>query len=481
MSKAILRLGKETLVYGTSTVVARLLNFCLVPFYTYYLATAEYGVAATVFALIALLNVVFLFGMDQSYLRFASEAENKKEVFQHCFYGLLLYGAILGGLLFVFAKPLATIVGIGISHVNLIQLAVFILFLDMLNMIPFTKLRLQRRAWYFAGVRTASIVVNVLCNVLFIAVYKMGVESIFWANIFASLASLVLLSPVIWQELKSGPFQFNFSLQKQMLLFAWPFVPAGLASLLVSVIDKPILVQLVGLSEVGIYQANFKIGVFMMLIVSMFDQAWRPFFLTHAKDPDAKQLFAKVLTFFTAFASWVLLGLVFLMPTIIQSNIFGHFHLIAPQYWGGLHVIAPVLLGYFFYGLYINFMVGPVITKRTRILMWITLLGAAVSISTNLLLVPQVGIVGAGWAVALSYLTMACALFAFTQKVYPLPYEYKKLLCIALLAGALAYSVQNASTALTAWKLLEFKVGLLCAYPLLMWLIIRGRKTVKGK
>ena len=83
MSKDILRLGKETLVYGTSTVVARLLNFCLVPFYTYYLATADYGVAATLFACIALLSVIFLFGLDLSVLRFASESENMREVFLH--------------------------------------------------------------------------------------------------------------------------------------------------------------------------------------------------------------------------------------------------------------------------------------------------------------------------------------------------------------------------------------------------------------
>lgn len=479
MSKDIIRLGKETLVYGTSTVIARLLNFCLVPFYTYYLATTQYGVAATVFAVIALLNVVFLFGMDQSYLRFASEAENKKEVFQHCFYGLLIHGAILGTLIWLFAGPLATLIGIGEQYLSLIKLAVFILFLDMLNMIAFTKLRLQRRAWYFASVRTASIVVNVACNVLFIAVYKMGVASIFWANIFASLASLLLLSPVVWEELKTGFVPANWSLQKQMLRFAWPFVPAGLASLLVSVIDKPILVKLVGLSEVGIYQANFKIGVFMMLIVSMFDQAWRPFFLHHAKDENAKDIFAQVLTFFTAFSLWVLLGLTFLMPSIIQSDLFGKFHLIAPQYWGGLNVIAPVLLGYFFYGLYINFMVGPVITKRTRVLMWITLLGALTSIATNLILVPQVGIVGAGWAVALSYFVMAVSLFIFTQKVYPIAYQYKKLILLAVLGIGMAYAASAVGQILTPWRLLQFKVGLLCIYPLLAWTIIgkRPKKT----
>jgi O-antigen/teichoic acid export membrane protein len=281
------------------------------------------------------------------------------------------------------------------------------------------------------------------------------------------------LTPVIWSELKHQfTWKFDWATEKELLSFAWPFVPSGLASLLVSVIDKPILVHLVGTEQVGVYQANFKIGVFMMLIVSMFDQAWRPFFLAHAKDSDAKETFARVGTYFTALASWVLLGLAFLMPSIIQSNIFGSFHLISPAYWGGLHIIPLILTGYFFYGLYINFMVGPVLTKKTRVLMWITLLGAAVSITTNLTLVPRLGILGAGWAVALSYGAMAAALFTFTQKVYTVPYEYRKLLCMAVVCAA---------TAVVVWALREqqpslilgAKIGLLTIYPLWMGLIIK--------
>ncbi len=468
------RLGKETLVYGTSTVLARLLNFCLVPFYTYYLIPGEYGVIATTFAVVALLNVVFLFGMDQSYLRFASDRENKTEVFQHCFYGVLANGVVLSVLLWAFAKPFAAAIGIGTQNANIVHLAVWVLLLDVLNMIPFTKLRLERRPWYFAGVRTISIIVNVLCNILFIAVLHKGIASILWANIFASLASLVLLSPVVYKELRGGAFTPSRALYKEMLRFAWPFVPAGLASLLVSVVDKPILVHLAGLEQVGVYQANFKIGVFMMLLVSMFDQAWRPFFLAHAKDPDAKETFAKVFSAFAALGSWFLLGLSLLMPPIIQSNLFGNFHLISPAYWGGLKIIPLVLTGYFFYGLYINFMVAPVLTKKTRILVWITLLGAAVSITTNLALVPHIGIMGAGWAVALSYGTMALALFIFTQKVYPIPYEYKKLSAIAGACAATALLCQVCGS----WEaniLLGIKVILLTLYPLWMWLILRPR------
>ena len=464
------RLGKETLIYGTSTVLARLLNFCLVPFYTYYLLPGEYGVIATTFAVVALLNVIFLFGMDQSYLRFASEQEKKSEVFQHCFYGVLLNGVILSVLLWLFAKPFAALIGIGAEHTHIIHLAVWVLFLDVLNMIPFTKLRLERRPWYFAGVRTISIIVNVLGNIIFIACLHKGIASILWANIFGSLASLVLLSPVVWSELRNGPYRPDRTLYREMLRFAWPFVPAGLASLLISVIDKPILVHLAGLEQVGVYQANFKIGVFMMLLVSMFDQAWRPFFLAHAKEIDAKETFAKVLSAFFALGSWFLLGLSLLMPEIIQSNLFGSFHLISPSYWGGLSVIPLVLTGYFCYGLYINFMVGPVLTKKTRVLMWITLLGAAVSITTNLSLVPHIGIIGAGWAVALSYAAMAAALFSFTQKTYPIPYEYKKLMYMLLACVATA-SISYGFSSCGGYVHLGVKLILLTLYPVWMGLI----------
>ncbi|MBR2392839.1 MAG: polysaccharide biosynthesis C-terminal domain-containing protein, partial [Elusimicrobiaceae bacterium] len=185
--------------------------------------------------------------------------------------------------------------------------------------------------------------------------------------------------------------------------------------------------------------------------------------------------FSKVLSYFTALASWFLLGLSLLMPVIIQSNLFGDFHLISPDYWGGLSVIPLVLTGYFFYGVYINFMVGPVLTKKTRVLMWITLLGAIVSITTNLALVPKMGIVGAGWAVALSYASMATALFLFSRKVYPISYEYKKLAAIALVCLATAILSYCAGKHYPAYSL-HTKCTLLTLYPLWMCLILKTKK-----
>jgi len=152
--------------------------------------------------------------------------------------------------------------------------------------------------------------------------------------------------------------------------------------------------------------------------------------------------------------------------------LFGNFHLIAPAYWAGLNVIPLVLTGYFCYGLYINFMIGPVLTKKTRILLWITLLGAAVSITTNLTLVPHIGILGAGWAVCLSYAAMAIALFCFTRRVYPLPYEYKKLAALFVLGAATVVLCKVFGGGLLV------KVLLLSLYPVFMAIILRRKASL---
>lgn len=463
-------LGKETLIYGTSTIVARLLNFFLVPLYTYYLAPQDYGVVATVFAFMAFINIVYQYGMDQAYFRYAKENKTK-ELFATPLIAIFTSGIFLSVILCLISAPIAAFLGIGAKYGNLIKLACFVMALDALNIVPFAKLRFDHKAWQFMLTRTASIVVNVIGNILVLAYFKSGVEGIFIAGIFASLTSLLLLLPM---TLKNFVLHFDKDLFKKMFLFSWPFIPAGMASILVNVIDKPLLTHLVGLKAVGIYQANFKIGVFMMLVVSMFDQAWRPFFNQYSYEENAKELFSQIFTYFTAVTTWIFLGLTFLMPLIIKTPFFNHY-LIAPAYWDGIKIIPLVLAGYLFYGFYINFMVAPFITKKTRILMLITLLGAAGSILTNLTLVPMFGIIGAGWAIFVSYLIMAGSLFIFLQKNYPIKYEYKK---VAFIAGVvLVFLVLN-----NLFKnALNMQIILLVLYPFLISLVLDKENFLRIK
>ncbi len=474
MRDKVIKLGKETLIYGTSTIAARLFNFFLVPFYTYYLVTTDYGTVATVFAFIALTNIVYQYGMDQAYLRFAAD-KNSKDTFSTPFTAVLVSAVIFSAVIFALAPQVALIIGAGEENAYLIKLSCAIMAFDALNIIPFAKLRFEHKAWHFVTVRTLSIMVNVVGNILALAYFKAGIEGIFYAGIFASLASLVLLLPVIIKEYTP---KFDKALFKEMFSFAWPFIPAGMASLLVNVIDKPILSHLAGLSDVGIYQANCKIGIFMMLIVSMFDQAWRPFFIQYSKKEDCKLLFAKILTAFTAVSTWVFLGLTMLITTVIKTPIFG-FNLIHKNYWSGLNIIPLVLAGYLLYGFYINFMVAPVLTKKTKVLMWITLLGALASVVTNLTLVPLVGIVGAGWAIFASYAVMALSLFIFLQRNYPIEYEYKKitLMGAGVVLGLLINTILGEDITLTSTVVKVIYLALYPAWAAFVILKVRATKN----
>ncbi len=469
MVNKVKRLGQETLIYGTSTILARMLNFFLVPFYTYYLITSDYGIIATVFAFMALFNIIYQYGMDQAYLRFA-EDNKTKDTFSTPLLAVCGTSILLSIIIYFLSPVIANILGIGTQNAYLIKYCVLILAFDALNIVPFAKLRFEHRAWHFVLVRSVSIIVNVAGNICALKFFDWGVKGVFAAGILASLTSLILLFPVVKE---SFVFRFDKKLFKQMFNFSWPFIPAGLASILVNVIDKPLLSHLTSLADVGVYQANFKIGIFMMLIVSMFDQAWRPFFIQEAKEPNAKQTFAEIFTWSFALLGWVFLGLALLMPLIIQTNIFG-LNLINRAYWGGLKIIPLVVGGYFFYGCYINFMVAPVLTKKTTVLMKITLLGAAASILVNILLVPHIGILGAGWAIFTSYAVMALALFIFGQKNYKINYDYKKIFLISLIIIA-GYFIGSCFDSFEIIKNYIYKIILLCVYPILIFIIFKGR------
>ncbi|MFH1619752.1 MAG: oligosaccharide flippase family protein [bacterium] len=502
MLKDLKILGRESVIYGLSTAAARFLNFLLLPFYTHYLTTSEYGIVGAVFAYIAFLNIVYQYGMDQAYMRYFSPEGSRTEVpdcvdsvrpkptefgclgrpderFSTPFWALAATSALFSLGLALGAPFMASAAGVGEGSSQAVRWAAAVLALDALVLLPFAHLRMQHRPWFFASVRIASITVNVAANIVFVGLAGMGINGVFLAAVCASAASLLFLIPVFRENLR--PF-FSKSMFSAMLRFGLPLVPAGLGAMAVQVIDRPILLRMTDSATVGIYQANYRLGIIMMLAVGMFDQAWRPFFLERAGRPDAGRLFGRVLTYFTLGGTWLVMALSFFMPEFVSIKI-GGTHLIHQSYWPGLKVVPVVLAAYLFYGLYINFMVSIVISKRTDILAWTTFLGAGVNIACNLLMIPRWGMMGAAWATFLAYLAMACALYLSGRKIYPVPYEYGRLACIAASSAAVLAAVYLASGASgTLWIL--SRIAALLAFPLLLLpagFFSRGEKEVLGR
>jgi O-antigen/teichoic acid export membrane protein len=497
VASRIRQLASETAVYGVASILSRLINFALVPFYTNVLPVDHYGVVILVYTALVFLQIVYTYGMESAYLRFASGEEGRprmRAAFSSAVWSLVISALIFSGIISVFKTETAWVIGIGEQWVDLMYFAAAILSLDALAVVPMAELRLSNRPWRFAFARILHVVINVGLNLYLILGLGMGVRAIFWANLLASGAVLLYLSPEIARFMK---VRLDRPLWKQMISFGLPFVPSGLAYALserVSLfflgrmtpgqvirlygdeIDEGMMSSAsaaggqaeaaLGQYVVSVYGTAYKLAIFMMLVSQMFRYAWQPFFLNRAGDPDARELFARVFSLFTAVAGFVVLSVSFFSLELVSIPLAGGRHLIPEAYWIGLHIVPLALVAYVFQGWYYNFSAGIYLEKQTRYFVHATLAGGAVSVGLTSLLVPVMGMMGAALATTGAFATMAATLFFFARRAYAVPYRWGQVGLIVGVAAAL----------LVVWLVLPWlqiwwaEAGLLVLYVLVLGL-----------
>jgi O-antigen/teichoic acid export membrane protein len=430
MLSDIKQLGRETAIYGISTIIGRFLNFLLVPLYTNIFSEKEYGILTNIYAYIALLNIIYLYGMDSAYLKYASTEElaDEKKTFSTAYNAVFLSSLLYSFLFLLCRNVLFRQFALAEGQTGILFFTMGILFFDAIAVVPFAWLRFHNRPWKFAIVKSINIVVNLTLNIVLLVQFRLGLKGVFLAGLGASALTWLILLPDI---LKNLEVRVHKNLLGALLKFGVPFIPTGLASMITQVIDRPILLALTNAATVGVYQANYKLGIFMMLFVSMFQYAWQPFFLKNAARQDAKTLFGKILTAFLLVASAIFIVLSLFIEDIVKLSFWGK-HLIGQDFWGGLFIVPIILLAYLFNGMYINFMAGIQIEKKTQFLPIVTGAGALTNVAANFLLIPTYGFLGAAYATLMSYLIMAVGIYFISQHFYRIKYEYGKLALIGM-------------------------------------------------
>lgn len=351
----------------------------------------------------------------------------------------MLTTLLFASLILLFKNSFDTFLGIPYNLKSILYYTIAFVVLDSITAIPFLVLRMQRKALKFSLIRISNIVLNVALNIIFIVILRWGIESIFIANAIASLFNLLLLIPSISSLFT---FDFDFQLLKRFLNFGLPFLPAGIAAMVIQVIDRPIMEHLTDMHTLGIYQANYRLGIFMMLFVNMFQYAWQPFFMQESKEANAKETFSKVFTLFTITGSVILVFLSLFIKDIITFEIAGK-TLIGKAYWEGVSIVPIILLAYIFNGFNMIFSAGFYIKEKSVSIPWVMGVGAVVNIVANFLLIPVLGITGAALSTLLSYIIIAIGVFYYVQKIYMVTYEYYKIIKLFIvisIIGVVYYS-----------------------------------------
>ncbi|MDY0083130.1 MAG: oligosaccharide flippase family protein, partial [Ignavibacteriaceae bacterium] len=231
MKDKLKELTKDTAIYGISTMLGRFLNFLLVPFYTNIFLPADYGVINVLYSYIAIFNILFIYGMDSAYLKYAAfkEIGDEKDNFSTPYISIFSTSIIFLFVFIILKNPIAAFIEIDASQNYLIVLSALIMFFDANSVIPFLKLRLDRKAKLFSALRVANILLNIGLNIFLIIKLKWGIEAVFVSNLIATIVTWLLVLPIVVSNFR---FSFHTKLFKKLLKFGLPYLPAGFAVML---------------------------------------------------------------------------------------------------------------------------------------------------------------------------------------------------------------------------------------------------------
>lgn len=431
------RLAGDTAIYGASSIIGRFLNWWLVPYYSFMFLPEEYGVVTNMYAYVAFLLVLLTYGMETSYFRYASKSKNPEEVYSTSIIALFFTSFSFVLLATVFRHEIAGWLQYP-DHPEYIWWFALILAIDAFTAIPFARLRLNNRPIKFAFIKFVFIGFNIVFNLFFISlcpkllhnnpdsfirlIYneEIGVGYVFISNLLASVITLILLIPEIFRI----TFVFNKKLLKQMLNYGFPILIVGLMGMVNQNVDKVLLPFLIPenqdpMFQLGVYGASYKLAVLMNMFIQAFRYAFEPFFFARSGSKDDTLVYATVMKYFVIFGLLIFLGMMLyidLIKVIIDS-----------KYHEGLKVVPLVLMANLFYGIYFTLSLWYKLTDKTRYGAYIALVGAALTLLLNILLIPVMGYMGSAVAVFVCFLIMVIISYLLGRKFYPVPYDLKRI------------------------------------------------------
>lgn len=499
------------MIYGLSTILARIINFLFVPIYTRLLTPESYGVVTEFMAYIAVLQVVLVLGLETGCFRFANkEGVEPKKVYSNAFVTVFCISATFLALMIAFAGPISAALGYE-GYSSCVMYMGGILALDSVTAILFAKLRQENKALKFAIFKTAKIITETAANlVLFLWFPKyclqiasaQGVEvssltssDVWLLNfipatpdfsyvIFAIFLSCVVCGLLFIPDYLTLSYRLEPKLLKQMLIYSLPLMVAALPGIMNDFLDRILFRYFDSDPEkwrdqLGLYQAAVKLAVIMNLFIQMFRYAAEPFFFRRSRDNDSKTLYALVQEYFTAFCGLVFLGVILYIDIIAL--------ILGPDFREAVGIVPIMLLSYMVLGMLFNVSMWYKLSGKTNMAIWITLAGLAVTAVVIILFMPRFSYWAAAYGHLASYIVMFVISALLGAKYYPIPYRWGRLGIIiglmflvyggAMLLDAKCFAnvvIGEASLGLVATKL-GLHTLLILIYAAGAWFAIRKR------
>ena len=476
-------LAKDTAVYGLSSIVGRFLNWCLVPLYVYLFPAEDYGIVTYLYGVTAVMLVILNYGMETGFFRFANKEPDPEKVYTTCLVSVGSTSLLFIIFLTVFLHPISE--GLKLPHHSLfVWLIGVTVAIDAFSNLPFAYLRYKNKSWRFAGIKLLNVGLNIGLNLFFLLVCpwieetapgltdmfytplggkEFGIGWIFVANIISSYIVLMMLMP----QLMGRRYFFLPHLLRKILSYSWPLLILAIAGMLSQNMGQLLIPYLFSDEDtartmVGIYGANMKIAIVMVMFTQAFRYAYEPFIFAQAKSAgeDKRQMYADAMKYFVIFGLLIFLGVMYYLPVLK--------YFISPSYWAGLEVVPIMMLAELCFGVFFNLSLWYKLTDRTKWGMYLSWICFAVMLGLNLWWVPMIGAptgyMGSAWAALAAYFIVMVLSYFLGKKYYPIPYETGRMLMYTILAAALWFAGMWIEWYFPMWLVYCVRTVLLISY-----------------
>ena len=440
-------LAKDTAIYGLSSIVARFINYLLVPIQTARFAASggEYGIITNVYAYVSLLIILLTYGMETTFFRFMTkEGEDPKRIYSTSLRMVGFTSLISIAVVLAFLAPISSLVGYA-DHPEFIAVMFTTVAIDAFTAIPFAYLRIQHKPVKFATLKIANILLNIFLNLLYLVIlpelkinlfgiyddqFTLNVAFVFYINLICTLFTLLLL----FKELRGISFGFDMAACKRMLTYAWPLLVMGLVGQLNQAISQIIFPYFFDGSlaearaQLGIYGACIKIAMIMVMLTQAFRFAYEPFVFSN-KDADKRDTYARAMKYYVIFTLLAFLAVMAWMGVLR--------YIVGRDYWEGLRVVPIVMAAEIMFGVFFNLSFWYKLTDRTIWGAYFSGIGAIVLIAIDIFLIPRYSYMACAWAGFAAYGVSMLLSYFIGQKYYPINYPLRDIALYTVVAGVL--------------------------------------------
>lgn len=436
------KLAKQTAIYGISTILGRFLSYLLTPFYTRIFGVETYGIITDVYALIPFALVILLLGMESSFFRFTTKAEEaggdveraKNTIFSTMWGITSLVAAIFFAAVAIFSEQCSAWMGEAyVAHPEYVVIVAAIVFFDVAGAIPFSRLRQSGQALKFVMLKLANIVMQVGFAVAFWAIglfdSEFGVGWAFVANLAASMITTIAVS------LTGGRMpKIEWAILGGIFAYSMPLLISSIAGTAGEFMDRQLIKYLVpegSMAQLGIYGAITKIAVIMTLFTQMYRLAAEPFFLSSFKKEEFIEANAAAMKYYMIASMLIFLGIA------LYRDIFAL--IVGSDFRQGIFILPIVLGANVLSGVWLNLSFWYKREEKTGYALWVTLSGLVASLGAGFILIPKYGYYGAAWSRFIAEVVMVSVSLTLNRVCYPTPYDYKRIAEYVVVALVLFY------------------------------------------